>query len=165
MMNNQRTYRARAKNWNLGESSSGKEQLAVEFEIITPGAEMPSITAYLYFTDAAWERSVESLRLCGWAGTDISTLEGLDENEVELVIEDDTYDSKTRPKVRWINRVGGVALGAPLAGDKMKSFAAAMQQKIKSLGAVKPAQPKQAKPARSSAIEEPPPLTDSDLNF
>ena len=126
---------------------------------------MVSITWFGYFTDAAWERTVESLRTCGWSGSDVSNIEDLGANEVELVIEDDTYDGKTRAKVKWINKIGGVALGAPLAGDKMKAFAAAMQQKIKSLGAVKPAQPKQVKPARPSSIEEPPPLTDADLNF
>lgn len=164
---NDRIYRARAKQWGLGESSTGKEQVGISFDITTPDADIQTITAYLYFTEQTWERTVESLRHCGWTGTDVSDLTGLDANEVELVIEDDTYDGKTRPKVKWINRIGGLELKAPLSGEKLKAFSAVLQMRIQAMGAPGAKLKAKAPPAHRAAPEmpQPPPLTDDDIPF
>lgn len=166
----QRKYLARATEWALGETDKGTEQVAVNFDIITPDAEMNTIVWYGYFSDKTWERTVESLRHCGWTGTDLADMQGLDANEVELVIEDETYEGKTHQRVRWVNRPGGggIALKAPLTGDKAKTFAASMRDKIKTLDASSGTpRPKQAPrpPVRRSNGYEPPPMTDDDLPF
>lgn len=170
-MNGQRRYEARARTWGLGETSKGTEQVAVEFQILTEGAEFNHITWFGYFTDKTYERTVESLRHCGWTGHDLTDLTGLDANEVELVIEDeDDEDGNPRARVRWVNRKGGLALKAPLTGDKAKSFAASMRDKIKALDASagRPTQTATAKrpPVGAHGLPPaPPPLSDDDLQF
>ena len=164
-MNQQRVYRARARQWGLGESSKGKEQVAISFDITTEGAEFNSINAYLYFTEKTWERTVESLRHMGWTGSDIADLAGLDANEVELVIKDDTYDGETRPKVKWINRIGGLELKAPLTGDKLKAFSAVLQMRIQGMGPSTAPQKAKPLPPPKALDYGPPPLTDDDIPF
>lgn len=157
-----RKYVARAEQWGLGETDTGKEQVAVGFQILTQDADIPYITWHGYFTDKAADRTIESLRICGWEGDDLTNLQGLDKNEVELVIEDEEYDGKVRPKVRWVNRVGGsLALKAPLSGDKLKAFAASMRGQIRAYdaGTGRKAAPKPRPPVTSSA----PPHTDDDI--
>lgn len=159
---NTRRYKARASEWGLGESSKGTKQIAVSFNILTENADMQRITWYGYFGDASWERTIESLRHCGWTGEDLSELEGtkggLDANEVELVIADEDYtdpstgEVKTSTKVQWVNKAGGLALNAPLAPDAAKSFAAQMREKIRAKAAA--GGQKMNPPARSAT---PPP--------
>lgn len=165
----QRKYLARAKDWALSETKNGTEQIAVYFEISTPEADIPAITWFGFFTDKTWERTIESMRICGWTGSDLTKIEGLDANEVELVIEDEEHEGRVRPKVRWVNKPGGIAIKAPLSGDKAKAFAAVMAQKIKALdaSAPKPAgKPAPKKPApHIGTAGGPPPLTDDDLQF
>jgi hypothetical protein len=155
--NNQRYYAARATLWDLGETSTGKEQVAVEFIIMTPDADLRRVTWFGYFTDDTIDRTIESLRIMGWTGNDLSDLQGLDANEVELVVEDETYEGKTRAKVRWVNRPGGLALKAPLSVDRKKAFAASMRDRIKTFDATAGTpKPKSDKP-RPATRGNPPP--------
>lgn len=175
MGGNKRVYRAKARTWGLGESSTGKEQVAVEFEVLTPDAAEHVLTWYGYFTDATWERTVESLRHCGWQGDDLTQLEDLDANEVDLVVEDEEYEGKAYPRVQWVNRAGGLAIKTPLAGDKAKAFAAGMKDRIRALAAssgqprpqrqARPAGARQGSPASGPIGPEPPPITEEDLGF
>lgn len=175
MATNQRRYRARATLWDLGETSTGKEQVAVEFVILTEGADVERITWFGYFTEDTVDRTIESLRICGWTGTDLAELQGLEANEVELVIEDDTYEGKTRAKVRWVNKPGGLALKAPLSGERKKAFAATMRDRVKAFDASAGApKPKATTAPRNGAgrppphIGEaggPPPMSDDDIPF
>lgn len=171
-----RTYRAKAALWDLGETGSGAEQVAVEFIILTEGADIDRITWFGYFTDKTWERTIESLRYMGWKGQDLSQLDGLDANEVDLVIDDETYEGKTRAKVQWVNRVGGLALKAPLSGDKRKAFAASMRDKIKTFDAASgqpkakassASRPAGQRPTMAQRAEDfgPPPINDDDIPF
>lgn len=158
-------FRAKAKTWDLGETSTGKEQVAVEFQILTEGAEYSTITWYGYFTEDTWQRTIESLRYMGWKGENLEDLSGLDANEVELEVGEEEYQGKTQTKVKWVNRAGGLNLKAPLSPERKKSFAAQMSQKIRALDASqgnrKPSQNGVKPPA---ARPEPPPHTDNDFN-
>lgn len=169
-MTMQYRYTAKAKAWGLGETDKGTEEIAVEFEILTEGAHVERITWHGYFSDKTWERTVESLRYMGWEGNDLADVQGLDMNEVELVVEDEEYQGKVYAKVRWVNRMGGLAIKAPLTGDKAKAFAASMRDKIKALDASAP----KAKPAAKKTAPRPvaapygnsaPAHTDDDLPF
>lgn len=160
-----RAYLAKAKSWGLGESSTGKPQISVEFDILTDGADLQSIVWRSYFTEDTWQRTVESLRHCGWEGSDVSSVTGLDANEVELVIEDEEYNGKTFPKVRWVNKPGGLAIKAPLTGDKLKAFSAVMQERIKSMGPAPKSRPRAAQPQADVLSYGAPPLTDDDIPF
>lgn len=168
-------YRARASSWGLGESKSGKEQLAIEFRLTDPEAPTKLITAFLFFTEKTFDRTIESLRHCGWQGDDLTNLSGLDANEVDLVLEEEEYEGKRQTKVKWINRCGGLTLKAPLSEDKARTFAASMRDRIRALDASagRPA----AKPAAKATVTnfqkpatkgdprpEPPPITD-DIPF
>jgi hypothetical protein len=156
-------FRAKAKEWGLGESSTGKEQIAVSFDILTEGAEFSTITWYGYFTEDTWQRTLESLRIMGWTGTDFEQdLVGLDTNEVELVVAEEEFDGKVRTKVQWVNRVGGLNIKAPLTLERTKAFAATMRDRIKAFDATKGSRPA---PKPAGRPPEPPPHNDADIPF
>lgn len=142
------TYRARATSWVLGETSTGKEQVAVEFSLTDPELQGERIAWYGFFTEKTFERTIESLRACGWTGDNLEDLSGLDANEVDLVIEQETYEGKTTPRVRWVNRPGAIGVKTALAPEKAKTFAAKMKAQIRAFDA---SQGKKAAPASSSA--------------
>lgn len=171
-------YRARAKSWALAEAKTGSVQVAVLFELLTEGMVGQTITWYGFWTDKTWERTVESLKYCGWEGDDPSDLQGLDKNEVDLVVENESYEdeqgiTRTRPRVRWVNRPGGLAIAAPLAPDKAKAFAAEFRDRIRALNAQdrkfassKPSKPSKPQSKPSGPIgPEPPPFGDADIPF
>ncbi len=163
-------YRGRGLQAALGRAGTGKEQVAVQFQLMdADGVSGPTITWYGYFTDSTYERTVESLRHCGWAGDDLSDLSGIDTNEVSLVIENEEYEGKATPKVKWVNAPGGgLALKEQLSADEARSFAAQMKGRIL---AMKQGQPKKPAPgsarSRSGGVlsPEPPPYADSDIPF
>jgi len=149
------TYTARCIDAQLGETKKGTPQIVLEFEVVGDNAWAGSrITAYCFLTEAAMDRSLESLRYCGWRGADLSDLSGVMDNDVELVVKDETYEGKTFPRVQWINRPGGKSGGAraPLAADK----AAAVNQRIRARLAVVDQKIKAQKPAAGGPNDEPP---------
>lgn len=149
--------RAVACEAGMGKAGSGAEQVAVSFELLEGPNAGEKITWYGYFSEKTWERTVESLRACGWEGDDLAHLDGIDRNEVLLVIEHEpNQDGKVFAKVRWVNKLGGggVALKEALEGRELQSFAAQMKGRIKALSAGKPS----AKPAsRPAPARQPPP--------
>lgn len=155
---NRRYYRARAREWALGESSKGTPQVAVLFDVLDEGAAEKSITWYGYFTEATADRTLESLKHMGFEGDDITILDGLGRNEVSLVVEDEEYEGQTHARVRWVNKAGGLAVKQPLSPDKMRTFAAEMKAKLRAGGSKSAPKPADKRP-------EPPPLTDADIPF
>ena len=133
------TYRAKARSWSLAESSKGTPEVAVEFAFQVDEAQTASLTWHGYLSDKAYVRTIESLRICGWKGDDLSDLTGLDSDEVDIVVEHEEYESegevKVFAKVKWVNKPGGLAVKAPMSADKAKAFAAAMKSKIRALDA------------------------------
>lgn len=162
------TYKARAAQWDLGLTGTGKEQVAVMFELLDPAFAGQRITWFGYFTEKALPITVKALRTMGWQGDDLLNLQGLDGNEVELVIANETYEGKTRPKVQFVNAVGGgLSLATPMAPDQQRSFAAQMRMRIAAINAGEGAQksaPKQRPSPASDRRPEPPPITD-DIPF
>jgi len=128
-------YRARAVEAALGLTESGKEQVAVLFEVTEGGFAGYRLTWYGYFHGRDpqtalknQKRTIESLRYCGWQGNDLDDLSGIDANEVQIVVERDVYEGRVRSKVAWVNRLGaGLALQKPLPPDQAKAFAARMK--------------------------------------
>ena len=157
-------YRARAKSAALGLTGTGKEQVGVEFEILTEGHTGESITYYGFFTEDTTERTIKSLRVCGWQGSDLDNLDGIDANEVELDVEEDTYNGKTSAKVKWINKPGGLAMRAQLDPAQARSFAQRMKGAIVALDkatGTKPS-PRPAQRSAPSRSDEPPMPEDRD---
>lgn len=123
------THRARAVEWALGISSTGKEQVAVMFELVGGPHDTKHITWFGYFSDLTVERTLESLRHCGWDSDSIAELDSLGANEVELVIEDETYEGKTRSKVKWVNRISRLQMKEQMNAQQVAAFAAKLRGK------------------------------------
>lgn len=113
------TYKARVQGECVLGMSKTKGTPFIEFYLtITDGDNKGGRARWTgYFTENTNERSVQSLQICGWAGDDLSEFEdgglhGLDANEVEIVVELETYkneagEDRMSPRVAWINRGGG----------------------------------------------------------
>jgi hypothetical protein len=126
-------FRARAQEWGIGEAKTGTFQVGVVFELLDqePGT---TITWYGALTDAALEWTMKALRNMGWQGDDVTELDGngghLDANEVQLVVDEEEWEGKTRTKVKFVNSMGGLAMSSRVTGDKLKGFAAGLRGKI-----------------------------------
>jgi hypothetical protein len=164
-------YKAVPIDGGLGETSTGKEEVAVSFELLAEELKGERITWYGYFTDGTVDSTIKALRACGWKGT--NAVELLDwkkavsaPTEVELVIEPEAQQKDGKPvvdaqgnvvmraRVRWVNPVGRNGLREPLAVDKAAAFADRMRAKLvafdqsaatpKANGAVPPISPPRA---------------------
>lgn len=118
-------YKARAVDGSLAVAGTGTENVAVLFSITSAGEYAGyQITWYGYLTDAAIDRTLDALRLCGWEGDDLNRLTGLDRNEVEIVIEhEEDLNGKTHAKVKWVNGPGGLAVKNRLEGGAAQAVA------------------------------------------
>jgi hypothetical protein len=130
-------YRGRPVTAALGLTSKNTEQIAVTFELVDPPGER--ITWYGFFTENTTDRTLQSLRSCGWQGNDLSVFVGGEplpagfDQEVELEVEQSEYQGKTTAKVAWVNSGGGLGLKNALTKDQAKVFAAKMQRTIDAL--------------------------------
>jgi hypothetical protein len=123
------TFKARAKEWGLGHSANGKEQVAVMFELAGGEHDGQSITWFGYFTEQTVDRTLDALRYCGWEGDNLAELDSLDANEVELVLDEEEYDGKVRTKVKWVNRPARLALKEQMTPAAAAAFAQRMRGK------------------------------------
>lgn len=121
------TYNARGVSAQLGTTNDGKEQVAVDLVFTDGEFAGRHITWFGYFSEKTIDRTFESLRYLGWEGDDLADLRGVDRNDVSIVLEEEVYEGKSRIKVRWINRGGGLALKQPMTADQARVFAARMK--------------------------------------
>jgi hypothetical protein len=159
-------YHAHAVAVSFGTSENNNTQIAVQFSIVDPEDFAGETIAWIgHFTDKTTERTIESLQHAGWAGDDLSELDGLDEQGVrnalpdivELVCEAEEYKEKWQLRVQWVNKMGGgrFAFKQPLTGGDLKAFAAQMRSTVQSLRGGGSA-PKQRQVARQqSAAHQP----------
>ena len=124
-------YRAKVLDWDFGRSGKGTPYIAVRFEI--PSGD--TITWFGYFTRAALERTVESLRYCGWIGHDINRMreDGMGSKEPEIVVEHEEYEGKVRARVQWVNSGVGPAGTGSMGEDELRAFAAEMRDSIRAI--------------------------------
>lgn len=166
------TVKARAVEWALGMSGTGKEQIGIRFQLLEGEDTGQYITYYGYFTEATLERTLESLDYCGWEGDNLTDLSGLDKNEVHLVIDHEAdQDGKVRARVKWINGSGGIAMKERMDPGQAAAFAQHMRGEVIARRARKPGKPasapnnaSQRRPAQSGYQAAPPP-TDDDIPF
>lgn len=153
----------------FGLSKNGTPQIGVTFEIISGPAESQEITWLGFFTEKTEERTLESLRHCGWKGDDISNL-GPMEEEVELVIDHEEYEGEINAKVRWVNRPGAgrFKMANPMEGDALRKFAAQMRGKARQIPestSGKPSSSSRSNSSNSYRRDDIPPPGDDDLPF
>lgn len=147
-------YRARATGQVvLGKSKEKGTPFIELYFVITEGPNVGGEIRWSgYFSDGKCgkvtvaERTIQSLQMCGWQGDDLSEFEdgdlhGLDANEVQIVVELEEYESegetRTTPRVAWVNRLGGFlnvdnAMSKEQAssfGDRMKGLVLKMRSK------------------------------------
>lgn len=122
------TYRATAIRATLGESKTGKEFVAVDFELDDGAA--TQIQWRGFFTEKTADRTFESLRACGWKGDDLGDITFPDGNAVHLVIEDEEYEGKTHSRVQWVNAIRGPSVKGEMDANARKAFAAKMRGAI-----------------------------------
>jgi hypothetical protein len=121
-------YLAHAIDSQWGTTGTNLRQVAVTFVIDEGDWAGHEITWFGYFAEKTTARTMESLRTCGWVGDDLSNLGALDQ-QVELVVEHETYKEKTQVKVAWVNRPGQgrVKLNNPMSPEELKRFAQEMR--------------------------------------
>lgn len=153
----EQTVRARAVQGSaaLGVTGTGKEQIGVLFELLEGPDEGKHITWYGYFTDAAVDRTLESLRHMGWQGhqlMDLSTIGDADAPDVTIVIEYEAdQQGELRPKVRWVNKLSnGVAMKERMDENQARAFSERMKGKVLSMN-----RGQGSAPAPSSASSKP----------
>lgn len=125
---------------------------ALSFEIISGPYSGQRITAFLYFGSKAgaksgktgMERSLESLRICGFTGDDLDKFSDQHpDQEVSITVVHDTYqdektgESKTNAKVAWINSpMRGFVLKEALPQTELRRYSAQLKGTLKKIAPV-----------------------------
>jgi hypothetical protein len=128
------TWLARAKEWKLGYAKTGSEQIGILFQFTDGPHKGKHIQAKLSFAGGALDRTLESLRHCGWDADSLDSLDTLGNNEVELVIADEEYvndqgETKVGNKVQWVNRPPRLTLANQMNDAQRAAFATKLRGK------------------------------------
>lgn len=168
------SYTARAVGEvQYGVTKSGGDFVRLALSVQT-GEGPRTMSRDLYFTDKTAERSIESLRHCGWTGNDLNTLaigvDGLGDVDASVTVEHEDYtpEGETEPrtvaKIAWINAAGGAKVLAPMSDGQRQAFGQrfkGLAMKIKPTAA--PAGAKPAAPAQRPANGRPPARPAADM--
>lgn len=133
-------YNAKAVDAAVGVSNTGKEQIAVCFELTDGEFKGEQITWYGYFTEVSIDKTVKSLVNAGFNGDDFRDLSSI-KGEVSLTLSEEEYDGKKILKVAWVNKIGegNLRLKNRLDKKEMDDFANRMNGYLKSsMPAIKP---------------------------
>ena len=84
-----------------------------------------------FLNNESVERTLESMRYCGWTGDSFVDMTGMGSAVVELVLETREYNGKQYEQVRFVNRAPGLRLKAPMGADAVAAFSARMDRLIK----------------------------------
>lgn len=101
-------YKARAVDVKLCKVNNEKETpyVAVVFEVVDGESKGERVKWEGWLSEAAQERTLESLVHCGWDQADIRKLESVKKKDATIIVEheQDAKDpKKTWPKVAWVN--------------------------------------------------------------
>jgi hypothetical protein len=120
------TYEAMPVAGSLQFANSGKKgtpQVAVDLKIVD-GDEAGRVIQWIgYFTENTFKRTVESLQYMGMKGEDLDLLHDTDLKErVQIVVRHEDYNGSIRPRVQWVNRLGGFRFENQLGKDELKAL-------------------------------------------
>lgn len=154
-------FKARAVEWGLGCTDKGSEYIAVSFEILEGEHAGKRVTWPGYFTDKTTDRTIDSLRYCGWSCDNIAALTGMGTADVEIVVEVEDYQArdgawKKASRVRWVNRPSSLQVRGAMDAAAAKSFAERMMGNViqrRQNGGAAPATP--TAPAQRPAAVQP----------
>jgi hypothetical protein len=121
-------YAAIAREVQWGYTKNDGQQVAVTFEVVDGEMSGAEITWFGYFTEKTTNRTLESLRHCGWVGDDISELGKLDQ-QVDIVVGHEEWEGQWQAKVKWVNAPGAgrFKMAKPMDPASLKQFAAQMR--------------------------------------
>jgi hypothetical protein len=131
--------------WGLAGKDQSRErksrQVLMYFEILEEGPYKGlHLPWFGYFTKASYERTMQSLRYCGWRGDDLMDIENQAMDQiVSITVGHNNYEGKVYPRVDWVNRVGGgsvIALNDPMSESDARQFAAQMRSYASQIAAV-----------------------------
>jgi hypothetical protein len=107
-------YKARAVGQVVVGKSKDKGTPYIEFYFeVTQGENKGGSARWTgYFTDKTSDRTIEALQICGWEGEDLSEFEdnglhGLDTNEVQIVVELETFEDRDTGEERTVPGCSG----------------------------------------------------------
>lgn len=134
-------YRGRAIKGSeqYGQTKNGNDQIVIDLDLLDIGEK---VSTFLVFTDKAAQFSLDRLRACGWTGDDLSKLDGIDANEVDVEVKYEMYQGQEKMKVQIVTGGGAVKLKDQLDDKGKKAFAAKYKDLAKSVAAKAPAAPK-----------------------
>lgn len=124
-------YMAHPVQYGLGFTKDQKPQACVVLELIEKKVKLPWYGSFRG-KPGVFERTVRSLHLMGMEGDDIEALT-IDDltNDVLVVVKNEEYEGKTRPRIAWINDPSGVpAMKRPMAEEEKREFAAEFRAKL-----------------------------------
>jgi hypothetical protein len=122
-------------------------QLALDLTMKELGG--ASMTTFLFFSSGAAPYSFQRLWALGWKGKtpqDLSNLEGIDTNEVDVEIREETFEGKTRFKCEILTGPGRVTIEKTIAPDAFAARVAALVGNAGAAGAAEPPMGKEKLP-------------------
>ena len=128
-------YKARANHWEVAEvESTGSLYVAIRFQL----SEYVHLEVWAkrFLTPNAMQYTLDDLRKLGWQGDDLADIQGLNANEVEIVVAHEKYEDRDGNErvtsvVKWINEIGRApSIKNTVAADKLKAFAASVRGEV-----------------------------------
>ncbi len=147
------------------ESKTGTPGLRLPLEVTSGECKGTQVEYIAWLSHAALDRSVKTLAdVFGWDGNLAALSQLVDSGpfvgrECEITVEDEEYNGKMYPKIKWLNKAGGGNSAKPLAKDAVAEMVAKLNATAMKLAA----EPKDdaTKPAPKSV---PKPPKDADLD-
>lgn len=137
-------YSGKGLDWILGESATGKPQVAILVELTLPDGSTRAQAWYGFFTKETIESTHKALRAMGWTGDSYEDLTGIDRNVVSCVVDHEAdQQGVPRTRIRWINPPldAGILVKKHMTdgekvqfGQKFKGKLLELDQKMKAKG-------------------------------
>ena len=158
-------YVGRAKAWGWCKAGTGIDQIAVLFEFKTRD-EIKRLTWYGFAnSEENAKRTMSTMRTCGWDGLGpVTEAQGLDANEVQIVIEDDYYRPEGDSKIKYVNSLSDLRI-KELTPDQKQALNAKLAQWQKQAHGLRDSKPRVTpvqQPAESTQSTQ---SSDDDIPF
>jgi len=147
------------------ESKTGTAGLRLPLEITGGECNGTHVEYIAWLSHAALDRSVKTLAdVFGWDGN-LAALASLVDSgpfvgrESEITVEDEEYNGKMYPKIKWLNKAGGGSSAKPLAKDAVAEMVAKLNATAMKLAS----EPKEDAP-KAAPKSAPKPPKDADLD-
>ena len=156
------------------ESKTGTPGLRLQLEVASGECKGTNVEYIAWLSHAALDRSVKTLAdVFGWDGNLAALSQLVDSGpfvgrECEITVEDEEYNGKMYPKIKWLNKAGGGNSAKPLAKDAVAEMVAKLNATSMKLAAepkddgTKPAPKSVPKPPKDADLDV---LADSEIPF